>query len=447
MHINVFSMATPSPLFEGLWRHPEDHSAQGYRSLDYWTSMARKLESACIDALFFADYHGIWDVYGSSWKPAVRRGVTVPSVDPTLILPAAAAVTRHLGLAVTLSTTYYQPYECARVFSSLDHLTGGRVGWNIVTSCMKSAQDNGLGEFLEHDLRYDRADEYLQVVRKLWEESWEDGAVVHDAENDVFADPERVHEINHEGNWFSVRGPFQCEPSPQRVPVLYQAGASPRGQAFAAKHSEAVFLPLPNPEDGAHIVAGARKLIAQQGRDPHSVKMLLGCNVLVGRDHEDAQAKADTYVNLSSPEGQLVRWCLWTDLDLAGYPGDYPVSQVGGHGTRSFVEYLKSISPDKEWTIDDVKAMVARVQRPGPEAPNTLFGTPGEVADQMERWMTVAGVDGFNLYPCPPTSGIDDICELLVPELQRRGMFRTAYDPAERTLRERYFGPGAVCHR
>src|SRR5690348_7818962 len=160
MHLNVTTQACPAPLFEWMWRHPDDRTAAGYRSLTYWQELARQLESACIDALFFADVHGVYDTYEGSWAQAVRHGVQVPAIDPMLVIPAAAAATAHLGFAVTYSTTYHPPYQCARVFSSLDHLTGGRIGWNIVTSYLGSAAANGLGERLEHDRRYDRADEY-----------------------------------------------------------------------------------------------------------------------------------------------------------------------------------------------------------------------------------------------------------------------------------------------
>lgn len=206
MHLNLFTQCSPSPQFKGFWRHPRDRSATGYRDLGYWVELGRRLEAACLDALFFADVHGTYDVYQGSWRAAVRHAVQIPSVDPLLVLPAIAATTTRLGLAVTYSTTYHAPYECARVFSSLDHLTGGRVAWNIVTSYLRSASANGLGEYLDHDERYDRADEYVEVARRLWEESWDDDAVVRDAAANVFTDPDRVHEIGHEGRWFSVRG-------------------------------------------------------------------------------------------------------------------------------------------------------------------------------------------------------------------------------------------------
>ncbi|MCT9933162.1 LLM class flavin-dependent oxidoreductase [Planotetraspora sp. A-T 1434] len=438
MHINVFTQCSPSPQFKGFWRHQADRTATGYRSLTYWVSLARKLELACVDALFFADVHGVYDVYEGSWAPAVRHAVQIPSIDPVLVIPAAAAVTEHLGFAVTYSTTYHPPYECARLFSSLDHLTGGRIAWNIVTSYLSSATLNGLGEYLDHDDRYDRADEYLQVVRALWEDSWDDDAVVRDPDSGTFTDPDRVREIGHKGRWFEVRGPHQCEPSPQRTPVLYQAGASARGLTFAAQHAEVVFLTLPDPAGGAPQVAALRRRAAELGRDPRSIKILQGSMVMVGETRQEARRRAEEYVKLWDGEGQLAKWCGWMDFDLAAFPGETPVSEIASKGSHSFVGFLKRLGPEREWTVDDVRYLVSTARRPRRNSPVTLFGTVEEVADRMEEWQSVAGVDGFNLIPCPTTQGIDDICDLLIPELQRRGLFRTAYDPAQVTLRQRY---------
>ncbi|MGC5052465.1 LLM class flavin-dependent oxidoreductase [Micromonospora sp. DT48] len=442
MHLAVFTQCSPAPQFKGMWRDPQDRTAEGYKSLSHWTALARRLEDARVDTLFFADVFGLYDVYQGSWAAAVRHGVQVPMIDPTLLLPAMAAVTRHLGFAVTYSTTYHQPYQAARLFSSLDHLTDGRVGWNMVTSYLRSAAENGMGEFLDHDVRYDRADEYVEVVRALWEESWEDDAVVRDAANDTFTDPDRVHEIGHAGKWFSVRGPHQCEPSPQRTPLLFQAGASPRGIEFAARHAEVVFLTLADPETGAKKVAELRQAASRAGRDPRSIKALQGSMTMVGADREQARARAKLYSQLWSGEGQLAKWCGWMDFDIAAYPDDAPVSDIRGQASHSFLDFLRRLSPDREWTVGDIRYIASRPRRARRDAPMMLFGTAEEVADRMEQWLEIADVDGFNLVPCPPSVAIDDICDLLVPELQRRGLFRTAYDPAESTQRERYFGAG-----
>ena len=442
MHLNVLTQGIPSPLFEGLWRDGDDTTAAGYRSLDHWIDVARRLEQACIDALFFADIHGVYDVYEDSWEPSVRHAMQVPAIDPVLVLPAAAAATRDLGFAVTYSTSYQPPYQCARVFSTLDHLTEGRVGWNIVTSDLRLAASTGLAEYLPHDERYDRADEYLEVVHALWERSWDDDAVVRDVEADVFTDPDKVRAIEHEGRWFSVRGPHQCEPSPQRTPVLYQAGQSSRGSAFAARHAEVVFVTLSGAKRGAAQVAELRRLAEEEGRGPDAIKVLQGMPVMLGRTEAEAKARADALVELGSRGGMLAKWCGWVGVDLAAYPDETPVSEILTQDGRSVVGFLNQASPDRAWTLADLREFVAMPRRPHRFDRLMLFGTPEQVADRMEDWLEHAGIDGFNLFPCPPSAGIRDICELLVPELQRRGLFGTAYDPAERTLRERYFGAG-----
>jgi FMN-dependent oxidoreductase (nitrilotriacetate monooxygenase family) len=439
MHLNLFTQCSPSPQLEGLWRYPGDGSACGYRTLGYWTALAHRLEAACIDALFFADSHGTFDVYRGSWEPAVRHAVQIPSIDPLLVVPALAAATRHLGFAVTYSTTYHPPYECARVFSSLDHLTGGRIGWNVVTSFLASASDNGLGEALAHDVRYDRADEYVRVARRLWEESWDGDAVVRDAAADLFTDPDRVHPIDHVGASFRVRGPHQCEPSPQRTPVLYQAGASPRGISFAARHAEVIFLTATDPGAIAAQAATLRRAVADAGRRPDDVKLLTGALTLVGRTGEEVRATTRLVASLLSPEGSAAKWCGWTGVDLAAFPDDALVADLHTDASRSVLELLRHASPERAWTVGDLRQFVALGARP--HRRNALVGTPVQVADRMEEWMA-AGIDGFNLLPCPPTSGIEGICDLLVPELQRRGVFRRVYDPTELTLRERYFGAG-----
>jgi FMN-dependent oxidoreductase (nitrilotriacetate monooxygenase family) len=440
MHLNLFTQCSPSPQFAGLWRHPEDRTVSGYRSLQYWTSLAQRLEAACIDVLFFGDSHGVFDVYRASPDPAIQDAVQVPSIAPLLVLSAAANVTQNLGFAVTYSTTHHAPYECARVFSSLDHLTQGRIAWNIVTSFLQSATANGIGEDLPHNDRYDRADEYIEIVRSLWEKSWDDDAVVHDHARNMFTDPAKVHEIRHEGKWFRVRGPHQCEPSLQRTPVLYQAGASSRGADFAARHAEVVFVTLPDLKSGAEQVAGLRQRAANHGRGPNSMKILQGSLVMLGRTREEARKKAELIALLINPEGEFAKWCAWTGFNMAAYSDDVLLSEICSEASKSTLRLLQQASPERHWTVGDLRSFLSMGWRP--RRRNALFGTPGEVADQMEEWIANTGVDGFNLLPCPPSSGIDDICDLLVPELQRRGLFRKAYDPAERTLRERYFGTG-----
>jgi FMN-dependent oxidoreductase (nitrilotriacetate monooxygenase family) len=425
-----------------MWRHEQDRSATGYRTLEYWTDVACRLERASVDALFFADFQGLYDSYQGSTAPALRHALHAPSIDPLLVIPALAAATKHLGFAVTYCVSYEAPFQCARVFSTLDHLTGGRIGWNIVTSDLRLSQKLGLARYQEHDERYDRADEYMEIVLSLWEESWSDDAVVRNAAEDTFTDPDRTRTIEHSGRWFELSTPHQCEPSPQRTPVLHQAGSSPRGTDFAARYAEIVFVTLSGARKGAAHVARLRERAAEHGRDPRSVKVLQGMPVLIGATEEEARRKAEMFVSLVSPGGLLTKWCGWVGVDLSEHPDDTPVADVLAQDGRSIVEFLDQASPGREWTLSDLRRYVATPRRPHRFDRLMLFGTPAQIADRMEEWIELADVDGFNLFPCPPTAGIDDICDLLVPELQRRGLLRAHYDEAERTLRERYFGAG-----
>lgn len=243
---NAFEMNCIAHQSPGLWRHPQDRSVE-YKDLEYWTDLAQILERGFFDGIFIADVLGIYDVYHQSAEHALTGAVQVPVNDPLQIVPAMAAVTKHLGFGVTTSISFEHPYPFARRISTLDHLTKGRVGWNIVTSYLESGSKNlGLKTQVNHDNRYDIADEYLEVLYKLWEGSWEEGSVLRDRESGIFADHKKVHPIQHEGKYFTVPGIHICEPSPQRTPVLYQAGASSRGQKFASQNAECVFIAAPS---------------------------------------------------------------------------------------------------------------------------------------------------------------------------------------------------------
>lgn len=440
MILNVLTQCIPAPFFEGLWRHPEDRAAAGYRSLEHWIQVSRMLEEACVDALFLADIHGTFNVYRDSYAPAVRHAVQAPSIDPMLIIPACAAATRWLGFAVTYSTTFHEPYQCARLFSTLDHLTGGRVGWNIVTSDMRVAAGTGLARDLSHDERYERADEFVDIAVRLWEDSWADGAVVCDPASDTFADPALVRPVRHKSRWFDIDTPHQCEPSPQRTPVLYQAGASPRGRAFAARHAEVAFVTLSSFQRGRAEVDQLRAAAAAAGRQ---LTVLQGTGLLLAPSEEQARARADEYLRLASREGLVTKWCAWAGVDLAAYPDDTPVSGIPQDNLHSVRKFLAELADGREVTVGDLREQIAVPRRPHRFGKLLLFGTPAQVADRMEEWLTRTGVDGFNLTPVPATAGLRDLCELLVPELQKRGLMRTAYPENELTLRERYFGPGA----
>jgi len=269
IRLNLFTMNSVEHVTAGLWRHPDDESHR-YTDLDYWVDVAETAERGGFEAIFFADVRGVYDVYGGDREVAIEKAIQTPSNHPQSLVPAMAAATDHVGFAVTRSTTYTHPYQIAREFSSLDHVTDGRVAFNVVTSFLESAAGNlGLGEIqMGREERYDRADEFVDVCYALWEDSWEDGAVEVDRERGRYTDPAKVHRIDHEGERFSVSGPHGCEPSPQRTPVIFQAGSSDRGRRFAARNAEAVFVSQPTEAAVREYVEDLRERVAGAGRRP-----------------------------------------------------------------------------------------------------------------------------------------------------------------------------------
>src|ERR1700760_489573 len=273
IRFNAFDMNCVGHQSPGLWAHPRDRSWQ-YKDLEYWVELAEILERGKFDSLFIADVLGVYDVYRSNLDAALRNSTQIPVNDPLQLVPAMALVTKHLGFGLTASLSFEHPYTFARRLSTLDHLTKGRAGWNIVTSYLDSGAKNiGLGGQSAHDDRYDVADEYMEVCYKLWEGSWEDDAVLRDRQRRIFADPTKVHPIAHEGRYFKVPGVHLCEPSPQRSPVIYQAGASSRGRQFAAEHAEAIFTAAPTKEILKETVADVRRRAREAGRDPEQIRI------------------------------------------------------------------------------------------------------------------------------------------------------------------------------
>jgi FMN-dependent oxidoreductase (nitrilotriacetate monooxygenase family) len=421
----------------GLWRHP-DSQAHRYRELGFWLDTARILERGKFDALFIADALGPLDVYQGRVDGALRDGVQTPTDDPLLVISAMAAVTRHLGFAVTVSSTYERPYQFARKMTTLDHLTEGRIGWNVVTSALESAARNlGLDQQVPHDERYRIADEFMDVVYKLWEGSWEDDAVVHDVEAGVFVDPVRVHPIEHSGTYYQVPGIALSEPSVQRTPVLYQAGTSSVGMAFAARHAEGVFLSTYRPEMAKRMTSNVRDLARGEGRDPDSLKFIAMVTVIVGETEAEARAKHADYASYTSLEGSLARFSALMQIDLSALDPDVPLEYVETEGIRGVVERFTRLDSTRRWTPREIADFVG-VNGGGP----LIVGSPGQVADELERWMDEADIDGFNICdPVPPVTYADFV-DLVVPELQRRGRVWTEYEG--NTLRESLLAPGQV---
>jgi long-chain alkane monooxygenase len=419
----------------GLWRHP-DSRAHEYKNLNYWIETAQLLERGTFDALFIADALGPLDVYEGRVDEALRHGIQTPTDDPLLALSAMAAATRNIGLAVTVSTTYEQPYALARKLTTLDHLTEGRIGWNIVTSALDSAARNlGATEQLPHDERYARAEEFMEVAYKLWEGSWEDDAVVRDAAAGVFADPAKVHPVDHHGRYFDVPDIALSEPSVQRTPALYQAGTSGAGKAFAARHAEGVFLSTYDARMARGLADDVRARAAALGRDPQSLKFFSIATVVVAPTDAEAQAKLEDYARYASWEGSLARWSALMLIDLSRLDPDAPLQHVETDGIRGMVEVFTKLDPTRTWTPRAIGEFVG-VGGGGP----VFVGSPQTVADGLERWIDEAGVDGFNLAdPVPPVT-FRDFVDLVVPELRRRGRVWEGYEGS--TLREYFRGPG-----
>ena len=433
--LNAFHMNTVGHQSPGLWAHPRDQSRR-YVDLDYWTELATLLERGLFDGLFLADVLGVYDVHGGSPDAALRNAVQVPVNDPLLLIPAMAHVTRHLGFGVTCALSYEPPYSFARRMSTLDHLTRGRIGWNIVTGYLASAaRGMGLPDQAGHDRRYDAADDYMEAAYKLWERSWEDGAVLADKAARVFTDPARVHRVRHDGPFYKVDAVHLCEPSPQRTPVLYQAGASGRGRDFAARHAECIFVNGPSSRVVQPIVADLRARAARFGRSGDDLRIFSLATVIVGRDEAEARAKHDDYRRYLSPEGALALFSGWTGIDFSRYALDDELEHIRTEAMHSAIDSFTVNDPGRRWTVRELAEKVGI----GGRSP-VLTGSPAQVADALIGWVDETGVDGFNLAYVVMPESFQDFIELVVPELQRRGRYKRAYAPG--TLREKLYGAG-----
>lgn len=427
--LNAFDMNTPGHQSNGLWRHPRDQRHR-YKSMAYWTELARTLERGLFDGIFLADVTGLYDVYGSSPATALRSATQVPTNDPFTLVPAMAAVTEHLSFGVTGSIPYLHPYSFARMMSSLDHLTAGRIGWNVVTGYLNSAA-KGVGQAQQtaHDTRYDIAHEFMDVVYKLWEGSWEDDAVVLDRANGIYTDPARVHPIHHDGTYYALDAIHLCEPSPQRSPVIYQAGTSPKGMAFAAAHAECVFVANHNRQVVAEYVRNLRAQAVACGRAADDLRIFALLSVVPGATDAEAHAKFNDYQRYGLREGALALISGWTGVDMSKFDANATIDEMDSDGIRSLASSLCARTVG-EWA--DYLVV-------GGAAP-TVVGSAATVADQMQAWMDETGVDGFNLAYTVMPECMEDVVTLVVPELQRRGVYRLRYD--EGTMRQKLFGRG-----
>ncbi|KAF3766549.1 Nitrilotriacetate monooxygenase component A/pristinamycin IIA synthase subunit A [Cryphonectria parasitica EP155] len=446
--LNAFDMSTIGHLSPGQWKNPKDKSATK-RNLEYWIELAKLLERGNINALFLADTYGGYDTYEGSLDNCIRRAAQWPMTDPTIPISAMAAVTKNLAFGITASTSFEPPFLLAKRFSTLDHLTRGRIGWNIVTGWKKAAfKAIGIDSPIDHDERYRQADEYLRVLYKLWEGSWANDAINPDAENDSYADPDKIRTIHHHGKYFNLDTRHIVDPSPQRTPFLFQAGTSPAGSSFAATHAEAIFVSSHSAKVLRPKVQKIRDLAAEQGRDPQSIKFFATFTPIVGRTDEEARQKHEELKKYASVVGGLVLFSGWTGIDISKIPLDQEITgadSLEAHKVRSLLETLTTPSEEVPRWTPRIVAEKACIGGLGPVS----IGSPQTVADDMEAWLRDADVDGFNIGYVTTPGTFEEVVDLLIPELRRRGLYAAAAaaaagsgDEEPLTAREKIYGKG-----
>jgi FMN-dependent oxidoreductase (nitrilotriacetate monooxygenase family) len=419
-----FMQAGSTTVYAGSWRHPATEHA--FLAAGYYQKLGRTLEEGCFDLMFFDDRLAMPGIYGASVADAVRLGARPVKLDLSVVLGVIAGATRHIGLGATYSTTYYAPFHVARTFATLDHLSGGRAAWNIVTSVNDGeAQNFGLDQHLEHDQRYDRADEFLEATVALWD-SWDDDALVLDRDAGIFADAAKVHEVDYVGKWFRVRGPLTVPRSPQGRPVLIQAGSSGRGRDFAARWADLIFTGDPDIDIARAHYADQKARVAARGRDPDAVKMCPMVYTVVGETRVQAEDREQLLLNdLVDPQASLVLLSELMNFDFAGYDLDAPIGDdliESVSGIRGLVQNLRRHIGGEAVTLRDLVRHRATLLQ-GPR----FVGTGRDVADQMEEWFTTGACDGFVVAATHSPGAYEDFVRMVVPELQRRGLFRERY--------------------
>ncbi len=411
--------------FVSAWRHP-DVPADGQMRLDHYVDVTRTAERGLFDMAFLAD--GVAVRERDDPPGSLCRTNNIVDFEPLTLLAALAPQTRNVGLVATASTTYNEPYHIARKFASLDHLSGGRIGWNVVTSWTdQEAQNFGQAHGLPKEVRYDRAREFVQVVLGLWE-TWEADAFVRDKQSGLFFDPAKLHVLNHKGKYFQVRGPLNVARSPQGRPIIIQAGASDAGRELAAATADVIYAAQPEIEGAQEYYSDVKGRAEKYGRSPNDIKIMPGLLPIMGSSEAEAQ---DIYHGLQKLIDPMVGLSLLTTHmgDLSGYPVDGPVPDQPEKATMSRGTLMYRIAKERGMTIRQLYEMVA-IGR----AHRVVIGTPLQVVDAMEDWFRNGAADGFNVLPALMPQGLRDFVAQVVPELQRRGLFRQSYEG--RTMRE-----------
>jgi len=421
LHLAAFVAAGPVSGHHGGWRHGA--ADRGLLSLQYYQRIAQILEAAKFDLVFLPDILGVPDRLGNSLDSQLRHGALgALRLDPMVVLSVMAASTAHLGLAATLSTTYHEPYLLARALATLDHLSGGRAAWNIVTSFQEAeARNFGQRDLPDRAERYERADEFVEVVCKLWD-SWRDDALVLDPVAPLFADPAKVSPIDHRGKWFDVRGPLNVSRSPQGRPVLLQAGASSRGRDFAARWADVVFVTPASQASAWEFYRDLKQRAACHGRDPEDIRILPALNPIVGETTRDAEEKRAALDRLAAAEAGLSTLSYHLGIDLSIYPQDEVLPLLDVPGVDGHYREVAELSHSAGLSLSEIGA------RYGRGSARVVVGSASDIADRIEAWFTAGAADGFMLQPAYLPGALEDFVRLVVPELRKRGLFRTEYE-------------------
>ncbi|MCJ1697805.1 NtaA/DmoA family FMN-dependent monooxygenase [Rathayibacter caricis] len=416
--LGAFQTMNPNGTVGASWRHPENTSS-GYLSIAYWTDLARTLEDGGFDFLFFADSYGYPTVDGELLPGAVANGMYVPMADPITIVSAAAAVTSRLGFVVTSSTTVERPAAIARRYGTLDHLTEGRIGWNVVTGAAQGSSAALFGEeMMKHDDRYAQAADHLTICLKLWEGSWEDDALELDTASGIFAEPGKVHQIEHDGAFLRARGMFAVPPSPQRSPLILQAGTSKAGRDFAARYAEVVFIGGGDTEQIREQIADIRERVARAGREPSNVKFLVGAHFVVGTDGDQASRKRADMLAYATLEQAAITYAWITGIDLSRLPLDEPMPTLTSEMGQTSIDRFMDPVEGRRKTVREV---LTEFRDNGING--TVFvGAAEAVADQVEAFLARTDADGFLVQPHLTPGTYTDFIELLMPELRARGL-------------------------
>ena len=416
LHLGAFMR--PVGIHTAWWRVPGAFADANF-NLDHLVRFAQTLERGCFDAFFMADHLAVLNMP----MPALRRSGTATSFEPLTLLSALAMVTQRIGLVATASTTFDEPYHIARRFASLDHISGGRAGWNVVTTSNPDAALNfGRDDHMEHDERYRRAREFHHVVTGLWD-SWADDAWLRDQESGLFFDPAKLHTLDHKGEFLSVRGPLNIARPVQGWPVIVQAGASEAGKQLAAETAEVIFGSSRMIEDGRAFYSDVKDRMRAIGRDPEGLKVLPGVLVVVGGSEAEAKRKKAELDSLVHPDSGIPNLSIRLGVDASGFDLDAPLPEVPvTNQSQSGQAALVALARRENLTVRQLAQLV------GGYGGLQMIGTPAQIADEMQAWLETGASDGFNvMFPTVP-AGLDDFVEQVVPELQRRRLFRSSYD-------------------